>query len=134
MLPQLSDGERIFVNKFTYRVSDIRRGDIVVFWYPRNPSESLIKRVIGLPGETVEISSGVVQVNGQRLHEPYVVAQYRDFTSLAPVRVPERSYFVLGDHRNSSNDSRNWGVVPGGNIFGKAFLRYWPISEFGLID
>jgi signal peptidase I len=134
MLPQLSDGERIFVNKFTYRLSGIERGDIVVFWYPKNPSESLIKRVIGLPGETIEIFSGVVRVDGHRLDEPYVVPRYRDFTSLARVRVPEKSYFVLGDRRDSSNDSRNWGVVPGGNIFGKAFLRYWPISEFGLIN
>lgn len=134
MQPHLADQERIFVNKFVYHVSEIGRGDIVVFWYPKDPAKSFIKRVIGLPGETVEIDSGLVHVNGSPLVEPYVPGEYTDTSSFGPAVVPPGSYFVLGDHRNSSNDSRNWGMVPANNIFGKAVLRYWPISKFGLID
>jgi signal peptidase I len=134
MQPHLSDQERIFVNKFIYHFSDVSRGDIVVFWYPRDETKSLIKRVIGLPGETIEIKSGVVMVDGQPLIEPYLESNYVDFASFGPMEVPEGSYFVLGDHRDSSNDSRNWGAVPGNKIFGKAILRYWPVSKFGLID
>jgi len=134
MEPRLYDQERIFVNKFLYRVSDIQRGDIVVFWYPKDPGKSFIKRVVGLPGEEVWIESGVVYVNGKRLDEPYVPGRFFDPASLEPLVVESKSYFVLGDHRNSSNDSRSWGLVPEENIFGKAFFRYWPITKFGLID
>lgn len=134
MQPHLSDQERIFVNKFIYHFSEVARGDIVVFWYPQDVTKSLIKRVIGLPGETVEIQSGVVLVDNEPLKEPYLESTYVDFSSFGPVTVPEGAYFVLGDHRDASNDSRNWGAVPGDKIFGKAILRYWPISKFGLID
>ncbi len=134
MQPHLADQERIFVNKFVYHVAEIGRGDIVVFWYPKDPAKSFIKRVIGLPGETVEIESGRVYVNGSPLDEPYVPGEYADSSYFGPAIVPPGSYFVLGDHRNSSNDSRNWGMVPADNIFGKAVLRYWPISKFGLIE
>ena len=134
MQPRLSDQERIFVNKFVYHFSEIDRGDIVVFWYPRDRAKSLIKRVVGLPGEIVEVNGGIVEIDGQPLQEPYLDPEYLDFTSYPPVSVPVNSYYVLGDHRNSSNDSRNWGPVPAGNVFGKAILRYWPISKFGLID
>lgn len=134
MLPHLSDQERIFVNKFVYHVTDIDRGDIVVFWYPRDPGKSFIKRVVGLPGEEVLIREGIVYVNGEALSEPYVPSEYFDSHSFGPVTVQPHSYFVLGDHRNSSNDSRSWGLVPEANIFGKAILRYWPISKFGLIE
>jgi signal peptidase I len=134
MQPRLSDQERIFVNKFVYHFSEIDRGDIVVFWYPRDRSKSLIKRVIGLPGETVEVKAGIVEIDGRPLTEPYLEPAYLDRSSYPPLLVPRNSYYVLGDHRNSSNDSRNWGPVPAGNVFGKAILRYWPISKFGRID
>lgn len=133
MEPRLFDQERIFVNKFVYRITDIHRDDIVVFWYPKDPSKSFIKRIIGLPGEEVLIRDGTVYIDGEALDEPYVPARYFDPSSFGPVIVPPNSYFVLGDHRNSSNDSRSWGFVPYQSIFGKAVLRYWPIGKFGLI-
>ncbi len=134
MQPHLVDQERIFVNKFVYHFSSIERGDIVVFWYPKDHSKSFIKRVIGLPGETVQILSGSVFINGRELAEPYVNISYFDLTSYGPKIVLAEHYFVLGDHRNSSNDSRNWGFVPKGNIFGKAIFRYWPVAKMGLIN
>lgn len=133
MEPKLVDQERIFVNKFVYHFSSIERGDIVVFWYPKDPSKSFIKRVIGLPGEQVEVRNRVVWVNGKPLLEPYVSSEYLDDSSYSPDTVPPGYYFVLGDHRNSSNDSRNWGFVPEENVFGKAVFRYWPVSKLGLI-
>src|SRR6201990_555379 len=104
MAPLLSDQERIFINKFVYRFEPIDRGDVVVFWYPLDRSKSFIKRVVGLPGETVEIRKGIVFVNGVSLAEPYVPPQYEDLTDFGPQRVPRESYFVMGDHRISSND------------------------------
>lgn len=133
MLPLLEDGERIIVNKFAYRFHAIERGDVVVFWFPRDPSVSFIKRVVGLPGDTVEIRRGQVLVNGQPVEERYVRPQYREQETLAPFEVSKGYYYVLGDHRNSSNDSRNWGEVPEKYIYGKAFFRFWPISKAGLI-
>src|SRR5436309_3395163 len=122
MMPALSDQERIFINKFTYRfhVGTIDRGDMVVFWYPNDLSKSYIKRVIGTPGDRVEVNHGTVIVNGKRLDESYVPEEYRDDTSLAPQVIPPGEYFVLGDHRSSSNDSRSWGLVPRRYIYGKA--------------
>jgi signal peptidase I len=134
MQPHLADQERIFVNKFVYHFSEISRGDIVVFWFPKDPTKSFIKRVIGLPTERVEIRRGEVFINGTRLVEPYVRPAYFDYSSVGPLVVAEGSYFVLGDHRNSSNDSRNWGFVPKENIFGKAVFRYWPVTKLGVID
>ena len=132
MEPQLEPQDRIFVNKFVYYLSDIERGDIVVFWYPKDPTKSFIKRVIGLPGETVEVRSGVVYLNGEELAEAYLPGEF-DSGSFFPQVVPPTHYFVLGDHRNSSNDSRDWGFVPEQNIFGEAVFRYWPLSKLGLI-
>ncbi|HTY26681.1 MAG TPA: signal peptidase I, partial [Mycobacterium sp.] len=108
MMPTLTDQERIFINKFTYqfKLGDIHRGDMVVFWFPLDPQKSYIKRVIGVPGDTVWIDAGQVYVNGQRLAEDYVPAEYRDRVSYEAHRVPEGEYFVLGDHRSSSSDSR----------------------------
>jgi signal peptidase I len=133
MQPRLSDKERIFVNKFIYHFSAIERGDIVVFWYPRDPSKSFIKRVVGLPGESVEIRAGLVYINNKPLAEQYVTPEYFDYASYPAQVTPPDSYFVLGDHRNSSNDSRHWGWVPRENVFGKAMFRYWPVSKLGLI-
>lgn len=133
MLPMLEDGERIIVNKFVYRFHAIDRGDVVVFWYPKDPSVSFIKRVIGMPDDTVELRNGVLYVNGQRLNEGYVLPGFRDDESYPPVTVKKGYYYVLGDHRNSSNDSRNWGEVPERYVYGKAFFRFWPLSKVGFI-
>ncbi|MCS7314259.1 MAG: signal peptidase I [Bryobacterales bacterium] len=133
MMPVLADQERIFVNKFIYRLglSPIQRGDLVVFRFPADPNKSYIKRVIGLPGEVVSIERGVVLINGKPLEEEYVPRQYRDARDMPPVRVEADAYFVLGDHRNSSNDSRSWGLVPRRNIYGKAVFVYWPLERLG---
>lgn len=134
MEPKLEPRDRIFVNKFVYHFAEIERGDIVVFWYPEDVTKSFIKRVIGLPGETVEIRSGAVHINGERLTEPYVPPEYFDYKSYSAEVIPSNHYFVLGDHRSSSNDSRNWGCVPKEYIFGEAVFRYWPLSKLGLIQ
>jgi len=131
MAPLLSDQERIFINKFVYRFEPIERGDVVVFWYPLDHSKSFIKRVIGLPGETIEIRSGHLFVNGNELQEPYVPATYFDGATYPPRTIPADAYFVMGDHRDSSNDSRMFGPVPRHSIYGKAVFAYWPMDHFG---
>ena len=133
MMPTLTDKERIFINKFTYRfgLGDIQRGDTVVFWYPLDSSKSYIKRVIGLPGDRVRIDDGDVYVNSRKLMEDYVPAEYRDHVSREEETVPQGKYFVLGDHRGSSSDSRTWGYVPRENIYGKAVFVYWPLNQMG---
>ncbi len=135
MMPALVDQERIFINKFLYRfgIGDIQRGDMVVFWFPNDQTKSYIKRVIGVPGDTVEIESGTVLVNGRQLDEPYVPEEYRDHMSASPVRVPPEQFFVLGDHRSSSNDSRSWGTVHRRFIYGKAVFVYWPLEKMGIL-
>jgi signal peptidase I len=135
MMPGLRDQERIFINKFTYRfgIANIERGDTVVFWFPMDRSKSYIKRVIGLPGDLVEIDRGVVLVNGKPLAEDYVPENYRDYVSLPPQHIGPDDYFVLGDHRSSSNDSRAWGTVPRQNIYGKAVFVYWPLDQMGRV-
>ncbi len=134
MAPLLSDQERIFINKFVYRFEPIQRGDVVVFWYPLDRSKSFIKRVIGLPGETVEIRRGAVYVNDKIVPEPYVPPQYEDLSDFSPVRVPKDSYFVMGDHRISSNDSRVFGPVADRYIYGRAVFAYWPVDHFGSLS
>jgi signal peptidase I len=135
MLPELRDQERIFVNKFVYRIEKIERKDIVVFWFPKDQTKSYIKRVIGVPGDTVEIRSGRVYVNGGLLDEPYIDSKFIDSGSFHPPRhVEPGQYYVLGDHRNQSNDSRLWGLVPEKSIYGKAVFRYWPMSKMGTLD
>jgi signal peptidase I len=135
MMPTLVDQERIFINKFVYRLGlgEIERGDTVVFWFHGDPSKSYIKRVIGLPGDRVEIRNGTVSVNGKSLWEPYVPLGFRDRANYAPVVVPPDHFYVLGDHRTSSNDSRNWGPVPRSFIYGKAVFVYWPLERLGLL-
>jgi signal peptidase I len=134
MQPRLVDQERIFVNRFIYRFQQIHRGDVVVFWYPRDHSKSFIKRVLGVPGDKVEIRSGAVFVNDARVDEPYLSPAFRDAKSFHSVQVPLGQYFVLGDHRNSSNDSRSWGFVEHRLIYGKAIFSYWPVSRVGLVE
>jgi len=133
MMPTLTDQERIFINKFTYHfgLGSIERGDMVVFWFPLDPSKSYIKRVIGVPGDTVRIEAGQVFVNGEALSEGYVPDEYRDRVSWEEHRVPAGDYFVLGDHRSSSSDSRTWGFVKRDAIYGKAVFVYWPLEKMG---
>ena len=133
MMPWLTDQERIFVNKFLYRFEEIHRGDIVVFWFPLDPSKSYIKRVIGLPGDAIVVDRGVLKVNGEPVYEPYIPEQYRDHMSYPQVRVEPDHYYVLGDHRNASNDSRTWGTVERKRIYGKAVFVYWPLDRFGTL-
>lgn len=134
MAPLLSDQERIFINKFVYRFEPIERGDVVVFWYPLDHTKSFIKRVVGLPGETVEIRQGSLYVNGKVIPEPYVPPQYEDSSDFGPKTVPKDSFFVLGDHRISSNDSRVFGPVPSQFIYGRAVFAYWPVDHFGSLE
>ncbi len=134
MAPLLSDQERIFINKFVYRFEAIERGDVVVFWYPLDKSKSFIKRVIALPGETIEIRRGIVYVNGQIVPEPYEPPRYTDLSDYPLTRVPPESYFVMGDHRVSSNDSRVFGPVPTQFIYGRAVFAYWPVDHFGSLS
>src|SRR5438874_956660 len=141
MLPQLHDGERLLVNKLVYykfqSVSwgHIERGDIVVFWFPNDPDKSYVKRVIGLPGETVEIRNGKVLVNGQELHEAYLDKEHNQSLPSWPAKkVDEHHYFVMGDNRDNSSDSRYWGLVPEKYIYGKAFFRYWKPSDIGFLE
>jgi signal peptidase I len=141
MLPQLHDGERLLVNKLVYYKfqsiswGHIERGDIVVFWYPNDPDKSYVKRVIGLPGETVEIRGGHVFVDGRQLEEDYLDHEYTQ-TMPAPMtkKVEEHHYFVMGDNRDNSSDSRYWGLVPEKYIYGKAFFRYWKPSQIGFLE
>ena len=133
MMPSLEDQERIFVNKFVYRLEPIERGDIVVFRYPRDPSKSYIKRVIGMAGDRIRIDGGLVYVNGEAVDETYVPAEYTDSRSYPEITVPANSYFVLGDHRSMSNDSRDFGSVDQSFIYGKAVFGYWPMDKLGRV-
>ena len=139
MLPRLHDGERIFVNKLIYYdeygwAPKLDRGDIVVFWFPDDPSKSYIKRVIGLPGDTVEVHEGIVRVNGRDLEEDYLDPRLNvSHRSQAPTYVRPNYYFVMGDNRDNSSDSRIWGLVPKKYIYGKALFRYWPLSAASVI-
>src|ERR1700732_4845256 len=134
MAALLSDQERIFINKFVYRFEPIERGDVVVFWYPLDRTKSFIKRVVGLPGEVVEIRQGIVYVDGAPLAEAYVPPQYEDLSDFGPVRVARESYFVMGDKRISSNDSRVFGPVASHYIYGRAVFAYWPVDHFGSLS
>ncbi|MEO6391398.1 MAG: signal peptidase I [Pyrinomonadaceae bacterium] len=143
MLPRLHDGERIFVNKLiSYKIPrlekygwpTLERGDIIVFWYPNDPDKSYVKRIIGLPGETVEVRQGRLFINGQELNEPYLDPHLNaSRRSDPPVTVKEHYYFVMGDNRDNSSDSRYWGLVPEKYIYGKVLFRYWPLSGMGII-
>jgi len=141
MLPELHDGERLLVNKLVYyRIQSvswghIERGDIVVFWFPNDPDKSYVKRVIGLPGELVEVRSGKVFVDGRQLDETYLDVEHNQALPSWPARkVDEHHYFVMGDNRDNSSDSRYWGLVPEKYIYGKAFFRYWKPSSIGFLE
>ena len=130
MEPTLHSGEFVIVNKLSYWLGSPARGDVIVFHFPRDPDQEYIKRIVGLPGDEVEISGGLVRVNGQVIDEPYIAAPpvYQSSWTVA-----EDSLFVLGDNRNNSSDSHNWGSVPYDNIVGKASIIYWPPPDWGLV-
>ncbi len=133
MMPLLQDQERIFVNKFVYRLEPIARGDIVVFKYPHDPSKSYIKRVIGMAGDRIRIDGGQVYVNNEALDEDYVPPAYTDSRSFPEMLVPSDCFFVLGDHRSMSSDSREFGPVKQNLIYGKAVFGYWPMDKMGRV-
>lgn len=133
MQPELRDQDRLFVNKFAYNFEKISRGDVVVFYYPRDTQKSYIKRVIALPGDTIRIDDGRVYVNDQRIDESYVPKRFRDVRSMAAMAVPPDEYFVMGDHRSISSDSRDFGPVSRKLIYGKAAFIYWPADNIGVI-
>lgn len=141
MVPQLHDGERLLVNKLVYYKFEsvswghLERGDIVVFWFPNDPDKSYVKRIIGLPGETVEIRNGKVFINGSLLNEPYLDKTHNREIRDHLIRTVDRHYyFVMGDNRDDSSDSRIWGLVPEKYIYGKAFFRYWKPGNAGFLE
>jgi len=141
MLPQLNDGERLLVNKLVYykiqsvRWGHLERGDIVVFWFPNDPDKSYVKRIIGLPGEMVEVRNGRVFINSQELKEDYLDIEHnKGLPSFPAKQVDKHHYFVMGDNRDNSSDSRYWGLVPEKYIYGKAFFRYWGPSNMGFLN
>jgi signal peptidase I len=127
MAHTLEDQDRLIVNKLVYRISEPRRGDIVMLYYPLNPDKSFVKRVIAEEGDSVRIVDGRVYVNDIPLQDDYVAAEYRSHDDWGPQIIPEGYYFVMGDHRNNSSDSRHWGMVPKKYIIGKVQLRWWPV-------
>jgi signal peptidase I len=131
MQPALQNGEFLVVSKMDYRLHQPMRGDIIVFYDPADTSRKLIKRVLGLPGETLEIQDGTVFINQQAIPEPYLTDRGR-YTRAAWV-IPTGEYFVLGDNRNNSSDSRSWGMLPRRDIVGKAWVTYWPPSLWGVV-
>ena len=130
MLPTLQEGEYVIINKLSYYLDDPDRGDIIVLHFPNDRSRDFIKRLVGLPGDQVEVSDGVVKVNGIALEEPYINAEPSYSGSW---QVPEGQYFVLGDNRNNSSDSHNWSFLPREDIVGKAWVIYWGPENWGLI-
>ena len=133
MLPRLQDQDRLFINKFAYRFESIHRGDVVVFLYPGDHTKSYIKRVIALPGDTLRIDHGAVYVNDHLVREPYVPNRFRDERSEPERIIPAGDFWVMGDHRNISSDSRDFGPVPRALIYGKAAFVYWPMDQTGVV-
>jgi signal peptidase I len=133
MLPVLEDQDRLFINKIAYRVGEIHQGDVVVFEYPRDHQKSYIKRIIGLPGDRLRIDHGRVFVNGVGLNEPYVPARFSDDRSQPETVLQPNQYWVMGDHRSISSDSRDFGPVDRELIYGKAVFVYWPMQQLGVV-
>lgn len=133
MLPTIQLQDRVIFDKVFYRFDSLQRGDIIMFEAPPASGESddLVKRIIGLPGETLEVREGKVWINGEALEEPYL-AQIPNY-EYGPVKIPEDSYIMLGDNRNNSKDSHVWGLLPQENIKGRLLVRYWPLSRLGTI-
>lgn len=133
MLPMLEDQDRLFINKLAYRVGEIHRGDVVVFLYPHDHEKSYIKRVIAVPGDDLKIDHGQVYVNGAAVKEPYVPQRFVDDRSQPEITIPAHEYFVMGDHRSISSDSRDFGPVERELIYGKAAFVYWPMDQAGVV-
>jgi signal peptidase I len=133
MLPVLEDQDRLFINKIAYRVGEIHAGDVVVFQYPRDHAKSYIKRVIAVPGDRLRIDQGQVVVNGVPLKEPYLQSRFADDRSQTEMVMPPKEYFVMGDHRSISSDSRDFGPVDRELIYGKAVFVYWPMEQVGVV-
>lgn len=133
MLPSLEDQDRLIINKMAFRLGEIHRDDVVVFRYPRDETKSYIKRVIALPGDTLRIDHGRLYVNDRYTPEPYVPVRYEDDRSQPEMTVPAGEYFVMGDHRLISSDSRDFGPVDRHLIYGKAQFVYWPVDQAGLV-
>ncbi|MBI3944113.1 MAG: signal peptidase I [Chloroflexi bacterium] len=131
MEPSLNAGQYLIVNKLIYRLHPPERGDIIVFEYPRAPDRDFIKRVIGLPGDQVQVTGRHVLINGTPLLEPYIKDPPN--YEFPPTVVPPGEYFVMGDNRNNSSDSHSWGMLPSPNIIGKAWFSYWPPNHWGLV-
>jgi len=133
MQPALQSNERVIVSKIIYKIKEIKRFDIVIFKYPLKPDKLFIKRVIGLPGEKISIENGDVYINNKKLEEPYLEKNFKSHEDLPQILIPQNYYYVLGDHRNWSNDSRAGWLVPRKNIIGKVVFRYWPLKRIGVI-
>ena len=139
MRPTLEDGEFVLVNKLSYRFAEVERGDIIVFHFPMNPREELIKRVIGLPGEHLKLLDNHYYINGVLLQEPYLATDLYTYNGSylregAEITIPNNQYFVSGDNRPRSSDSREWGPIDKSSIIGRSQLRYFPFDRFGLIS
>lgn len=133
MYPTLQINDRIMVNKLSYHLGDPSRGDVIVFKYPMDPSRDFVKRLIAVGGETIEIRDNVLYINGAPLSEGYLPPDLVMKGDYGPVKVPEGTFFMMGDNRNSSDDSRSWGMMPEENIIGKAVFIYWPYNRIGLL-
>jgi signal peptidase I len=133
MLPTLENEDRLFINKFAYRLGEIHRGDVVVFLYPRDHTQSYIKRVVAVSGDKLRIDRGQVYVNGKPLREDYVPLRFTDERSQPEIIVPAHEYYVLGDHRSVASDSRDFGPVERDLIYGKATFVYWPLDQMGAV-
>lgn len=131
MEPRIDEDEYVLINALAYRIAQPRRGQIVAFRHERSAPEVYLKRIIGVPGDRVAIDRGVVFLNGVALKEPYV--RYRDARSAAPAIVPSGAYYVLGDNRANSDDSRSWGFVPAQDLIGRAIFGIWPLDRFGVL-
>jgi signal peptidase I len=134
MAPTLQDQDRLIVNKLAYRLSDPQVGDIVMLYYPAEPEKSFVKRIVAEPWDKVRIIDGVVYRNNVPLADDFVPEEYRSHDTWPEVDVPEGYYYVMGDHRNNSSDSRAWGFVPKRYIIGKVQIRWWPVTAARLFD
>jgi signal peptidase I len=133
MSPTLNNGDRLIVDKSVYRRQVPRRGDVVMLYYPLNPNKTFVKRVIAEEGDQIRIVDGRVYTNDVPVDDQYVAAEYRSHDNYGPQVVPQGYYFVMGDHRNNSSDSRHWGFVPRKYIVGKLMYRWWPLAAWGAV-
>ncbi|TSC75241.1 MAG: signal peptidase I [Parcubacteria group bacterium Gr01-1014_30] len=135
MEPNFANGDYLIIDQLSYRFREPQRGEVVVFKYPQMPSQRYIKRILGLPGETVEVKEGKVVVSGFELKEYYLPSSvFTDEKGFERVALGENEYFVLGDNRPASSDSRVWGILPGENIIGRVFIRAWPFVVFAKVE